>query len=273
MFPPLPESRRRALDEALRAHRSLLVAFSGGVDSGALLVAAVRSLGVDAVLAVTADSPSFPESDRRDAEALARALGVKHLFVPTHETSNPLYVANDSNRCYHCKTELFSVLEPLRVEHELDAIAYGEIADDAADFRPGRRAARERGVAAPLAEVGFTKDDARALLAEEGFPALAVKPASACLASRVPTGTPVEESILARIGACEEFLRSRGYGVVRVRHHDSIARLELDAEGIARAASEGEREAIAGFFRDRGYVFVTVDLTGYRMGSVHRREG
>lgn len=261
--------RRRALDQSLRAHPKLLVAFSGGVDSSALLAAAVRALGAPAVLAVTADSPSYPDSDRRDARACAAALGVEHVFVATREAENPLYAMNDSSRCYHCKTELFSVLEPMRAERGFSAIAYGEIADDASDFRPGQRAAHERGVLAPLRDAGFTKDDCRELLRREGFAALAEKPASACLSSRVPYGMPVVPQTLRRIGICEEFLRGRGYRTVRVRHHDTVARLELDAEGIRRLLDPAERDAICGYLKSQGYSYVTLDLQGYRTGSLN----
>jgi uncharacterized protein len=260
--------RRGQLDALLRRETSVLVAYSGGVDSSALLVAAVRALGAERVLAVTADSPSLPAGDRRDAAECAAALGVRHLFVKTDELSNPLYAANGPNRCYFCKSELFGVLEPLRRAHGLDKIAYGEIVDDAGEFRPGRRAAQESGVLAPLRDAGFTKDDARALLAAEGFTKLSVKPASACLASRIPHGTPVNVEVLGRVGDCEEFLRARGYGVVRVRHHDAIARLELDAAGIARAVNPAEREAILAYFTSRGFRFVALDLAGYRAGSL-----
>lgn len=261
--------RRRELGDALAAGPSLLVAFSGGVDSAALLVASVRALGADRVLAVTADSASYPESDRRDARALAAELGVEHRFASTKEIEDPRYAANDSNRCYFCKTELFQVLEPIRAERGLGAIAYGEIVDDAADFRPGRRAARERGVLAPLRDAGFTKGDVRALLRAEGFAALAEKPASACLSSRIPFGTPVVPETLRRVGACEEFLRARGYRVVRVRHHGDAARVELDRAEIARATEPGEAAAWVEFFRGQGYARVTVDPEGYRTGSLN----
>ena len=261
--------RRAALEALLRARSSWLVAFSGGVDSSALLVAAVRALGAPRVLAVTADSPSYPESDRRDARECAAALRVEHLVVNTNEVENPLYAANEPNRCYFCKSELFNVLEPLRLARGLEAIAYGEIVDDAADFRPGARAARERGVAAPLRDAGFTKEDARNLLLVEGFDRLARKPASACLSSRIPYGTRVEPAVLAKIGACEEYLRSRGYRVVRVRHHDAIARLELDEAGIARALDPAERAAITTFFKSQGYKYVAIDIGGYRTGSLN----
>lgn len=248
-----------------------MVAFSGGVDSSALLVSAVRALGKANVLAVTADSPSYPESDRRDARECALRLGVEHLFVKTEEVNNPLYAANTPNRCYFCKTELFTVLEPIQKNRNIRAVAYGEIVDDASDFRPGRKAAVEHKILAPLREAEFTKNDCRELLYKEGFEALSKKPASACLSSRVPYGTPVVPTTLQIIGNCEEFLRGRGYRVVRVRHHDQIARIELDAEGIVRSVAPGERDVIVSFFKSQGYKYIAVDLAGYRTGSLNEQ--
>jgi uncharacterized protein len=263
------ERRRGALTTILRRESSLLIAFSGGVDSSALLVAAVRDLGRERVLAVTADSPSYPASDRRDALQLAMALGVEHRFVKTSEMENPLYAANEPNRCYFCKTELFTVLDPIRRDRGLGQIAYGEITDDAGDFRPGQRAAKERGVLAPLRDAGFTKNDVRELLAKEGFVELSKKPASACLSSRIPYRTPVVPETLSRIGASEEFLRARGYRVVRVRHHGDTARLELDADGMVKIMDPMERESVVRFLKGAGYLYVTVDLAGYRQGSLN----
>lgn len=261
--------RRDALFTILKRDKSLLIAFSGGVDSSALLAAAVRALGADNVVAATAESASYPARDRRDAASLASALGVEHVIVKTSEVENPLYAANEPNRCYICKTELFTVLEPIQKARGIDNIAYGEIVEDASDFRPGQRAAREHRVLAPLREAEFTKNDARELLHAEGFPDLATKPASACLSSRIPYGTPVVSETLRKIGICEEFLQRRGYRTVRVRHHDTIARLELDSGGILKITAPGEREAIVAFFRSQGYQYITLDLGGYRQGSLN----
>ncbi|MBI3820743.1 MAG: ATP-dependent sacrificial sulfur transferase LarE [Planctomycetes bacterium] len=263
------EAKRDALTINIQRAGSLLVAFSGGVDSSALLVAAVRALGASHVLAATADSPSYPESDRRDASACAARLGVEHLFIKTDELNNASYLENSPNRCYFCKTELFTVLEPIQKKRGLAATAYGEITDDAGDFRPGQRAAREHEILAPLREANFNKDDCRALLAVEGFDELSRKPASACLSSRVPYGTAVVPELLYRIGKCEEFLRSRGYRIVRVRHHHDVARIELDAEGILKSIAPQERAAIVDFFKSAGYKYIAVDLAGYRTGSLN----
>ncbi|MFN0205157.1 MAG: ATP-dependent sacrificial sulfur transferase LarE [Planctomycetota bacterium] len=261
--------RRDALTTILKRDPTLLIAFSGGVDSSALLVAAVRALGRENVVAATAESASYPSRDRSDAASLTLTLGVEHVIINTAEVENPLYAANEPNRCYICKTELFTVLEPIQKARGICNIAYGEIVDDAGDFRPGQRAAREFRVLAPLREAGFTKNDARELLQAEGFPELATKPASACLSSRIPYGTPVVSETLRKIGICEEFLQRRGYRTVRVRHHNDIARLELDADGILKITAPAERESVVAYFRSQGYQYITLDLGGYRQGSLN----
>lgn len=244
----------------------LVVALSGGVDSAVLLWAAVRALGPDRVLAVTGRSPAVPENDLSDAAAVARAVGCRHRVVPTLELERPQYVENRGDRCFHCRTELFEILASLAREEGLEAVAYGAIADDLGDDRPGMRAARDLGVLAPLLEAGMTKQDVRRLAGRAGLP-VRDKPAAACLSSRLPVGTPVTPERLRQVERAEAALKSLGFGRVRVRHHGEIARVELDPDGIARAAGPASRLRVVEAVRAAGFRFATLDLEGYRTGG------
>jgi len=225
--------KQAALARELARHESLAIAFSGGVDSGVLVHAAVRVLGARAV-AVIADSPSLPRSELREARALADRIGARLVVVATDEADDPDYRANRGDRCYFCKAALFRALERLCRAEGIAAMAFGEITDDWRDVRPGARAAAEFGVVAPLSAAGFSKEDVRRYAREAGLP-VAEKPASACLASRIPIGTPVDPRALARIERAEDELRALGFSVLRVRHHGELARVEVGRDEWERA--------------------------------------
>ncbi len=263
----LPELAARAarLESILRELGGAVVALSGGVDSAVLTRATYAALGAR-TLAVTADSPSLPRRELRQAEELARLVGVRHLVIRTDEVADPRYAANPSNRCYFCKRELFTHLRALAAQHDLPWVLYGENLDDLADHRPGARAALEHGVRAPLKEAGLTKADIRALARCYGLPVWD-KPAFACLGSRFPYGTPITPEKLAQVEAAEEVLWALGLRQYRVRHHGDLARIEVEPADMPRlleqAAGVVERiRAVAGFR------YVTLDLAGYRRGSL-----
>lgn len=242
-----------------------VVAFSGGIDSTYLLYAAHAVLGIEA-LAVTAISPSLPEEERRATVDLARAIGAAHRFVTTDEMEEPGYVANEGRRCYFCKRALFRALGSLEGVAAGRAILYGAIPDDFGEDRPGLLAAAEAGVRAPLVEAGLTKQMIRELARRAGL-ANWDKPAMACLASRLPRATPVTESALRQIDRAEQAIRRLGYRQVRVRHHGSLARIELDPGDLPRALALEARSAIHGAARDAGYLDVEIDPRGYRPGG------
>lgn len=246
---------------------SVIIAFSGGADSAFLAWAAKQALGENA-LAVTALSPSFSEYDREQAGMFARESGLRHEFIVTRELENPLYRANGPDRCYHCKDELFGELERLREARGFAAVAYGVNADDLGDFRPGHRAAREHAVATPLLDAGLTKSEIRALSQKAGLSTWD-RPASACLASRVPYGTPVGIAELARIERAESAVRALGFRQFRVRAHGELARVEVALEELPRALQVDFAQAIALRLRQAGFAYVTLDLQGYRQGSLN----
>jgi pyridinium-3,5-biscarboxylic acid mononucleotide sulfurtransferase len=254
---------------------SVLVAYSGGVDSGLLLKVAVDTLGERAVAAL-ATSPAYDDEETEAAIQVAKQMGARLEVVRTRELEDPRYVANGADRCFFCKDELFTHLEPLAARLGLAHIAYGMNADDRGDWRPGQRAARERGVRAPLDEVGMTKIDVRALARHLSLP-IWDKPALACYSSRIPYGTPVTVEALARIGTAERALRRLGFRQVRVRHHDAVARIEVDPTDFARLLDPELRSAVVEVVRAAGYGYVTLDLLGYRTGSLNetltRRHG
>jgi uncharacterized protein len=267
--PISPELQRKdaALRERLRGASPLLVAFSGGVDSSYLAFAAHRELG-SAALAVTAVSPSYPESHRAMAEQVVAGFGIPHRFVDTHEMANPAYRANAPDRCYHCKSELFRVMGELRSELGFEAVAYGVNTDDTGDFRPGHRAAAERGVLSPFLDAGLSKADIRALSRTAGLPT-ADLPASACLSSRLPYGTEVTPERLRQVERGEEALRALGFRQVRLRHHGELARVEIDPAELPRALDADMARRISAAIRPLGVRFVSLDLDGYRPGSLN----
>jgi len=261
------DSREAALDRALRELPSVIVAYSGGVDSAFLAYAAHRALGARA-LAVTADSPSYPERHRAIALRVAREFGFAHVVIRTSEMSRPEYRANPANRCYYCKQELYTHLSALARERGVPVIVDGSNADDRGDYRPGRQAAREFGVRSPLDEADLTKDDIRELSRRAGLPTWD-QPASACLSSRIPYFSEVTDEKLRMIERAENVLRDLGFRICRVRHHDALARIELSRDEIARALEPEMADAIDRGLRTIGYEHVTIDLRGYRLGSLN----
>src|SRR5579863_34287 len=266
---PEPQTfeKQERLLESLRALDSLLVAFSGGADSAYLAWSAHRALGAGA-LAITALSPSFSAHDREQAEAFAFATGIRHEFIETREFENPLYVANNADRCYFCKDELFNRMEAIASERNFSAIAYGLNADDTHDFRPGHRAAHEHCVLAPLLDAGLNKAEIRSLSRHTGLQTWD-RPASACLSSRVPYGTSVTPELLRKIERGEAALRELGFRQFRVRAHGELARIELASEEIERGLDPELARRIAARLKEIGFAFVALDLEGYRQGSLN----
>lgn len=260
------EKQQRLL-ASLRNLHGLLVAFSGGADSAYLAWAAHAALG-ERALAVTALSPSYSRHDREQAEAFVRATGVRHEFIATHEFENPLYVANNADRCYHCKDELFDKMESIAKDRQFGAIAYGINADDTHDFRPGHRAAHEHRILAPLLDAALTKAEIRALSRRAGLPTWD-RPASACLSSRVPYGVSVTPELLAQIERAEATLRNLGFRQFRVRAHGDLARVEIALDEIARAIQGDVAQEIATGLKNAGFLYVALDLEGYRQGSLN----
>jgi uncharacterized protein len=265
--PPELETRRAALERILREMGSVVVAYSGGVDSAYLAVAAHRALGALS-LAVTADSESLSSEQRELACEVARRFGFPHRLILTRELDNPLYARNDQDRCYHCKSELFRHLAPLALAEGFAHLVYGLIVDDLSDFRPGHRAAAEAGVRAPLAEAGLTKEDVRALSRELGLPT-ADLPASPCLSSRLPYGTPVTLEALRRVERAEAAVRALGFRELRVRHLGEAARVEIAREEMGRLDDASLRAAVEQAVRSAGYAQATVDPEGYRRGRMN----
>lgn len=260
-------AKRDALHARLKASERLIVAFSGGVDSSYLAVAAHSALG-DACLAVTAVSPSYPRSHRDMAEQIVRDFEIPHRFVETREMESAAYRANAPDRCFHCKSELFERLDGLCETLGYVAIAYGINTDDTGDFRPGHKAAAEHGVLSPFLDVGLSKQEIRALSREAGLPS-ADLPASACLSSRLPYGTEVTRERLAQVEEGEERLRALGFRQVRLRHHGDLARVEIAPDELARALDPDVTAAIVAAIKPLGFRWVSLDLEGYRMGSLN----
>lgn len=259
--------REAVLVERLRRLPSLIVAYSGGVDSAYLAWAASRVLG-DRALSITADSASYPARHREMALTIARQFSLNHEVIQTAELERPEYRANNPDRCYHCKNELFTRLTRLAGARGFAAVADGSNADDRGDYRPGRRAAHELGVISPLDEAGLTKNDVRALSREAGLPTWD-EPASACLSSRIPYFSEVTEAKLQVIEQAEEAVRELGFRVLRVRHHGEIARIEVARDEMSRLLDPEISAAVDRALRRLGFRFVTVDLKGYRLGSLN----
>jgi pyridinium-3,5-biscarboxylic acid mononucleotide sulfurtransferase len=264
---PSPEQKETSLLARLAEARSLIVALSGGADSAFLAWAAQRALG-ERALSVTALSPSFSEYDRAAVDEFVRSFGIHHEFVDTHEMENPAYRANAADRCFYCKDELFSVLDAMALQRGFAATAYGVNADDTLDFRPGHRAAKEHRVLAPLLDVGLRKSEIRHLSQRAGLPTWD-RPASACLASRVPYGTEVTPERLTLIERGEAALRELGFRQFRVRLHDKLARVEIAPEEMDRAFSRETSAAISQALKRAGFTYVALDLEGYRQGSLN----
>src|ERR1700730_11565480 len=242
----------------------VIVAFSGGTDSAYLAWAANRVLGANAV-AITADSASFPESHKRDGEAFVRQFGISHEFIQTLEFDNPDYVRNAPDRCFHCKDELFTRLEQVGRERGYEHIIYGVNVDDLGDYRPGQNAAKQHQVAAPLADAGLTKAEIRELSRLVDLPTWD-RPASACLSSRIPYGTPVTIENVKTVETGEEKLKALGFRQFRVRFHGEVARIEIAREEIERALSLEMAARFTAIFKTLGFQYVTLDLEGYRQG-------
>lgn len=262
--PPV-EPKLVQLRARLRELGSVLVCYSGGVDSAFVLAVAHQELGRRAV-GMTAVSPSLAPAEKEEAAAIARLIGADHRLVESHEIEDPGYVANNPDRCFHCKSELYRIAAAKQREWSLAAIVNGTNVDDLGDYRPGLDAAREAGVLSPLVELGFSKADVRAGASAVGLP-IWDKPAAACLSSRIPYGTSVTRERLAQIGGFEADLRGLGFRQVRVRYHGDLARIELDLAELGRAAEPAQRAAIVAAGKRHGFRYVTLDLGGYRTGS------
>ena len=262
-------AREHELTSWLRSQRSLLLGFSGGVDSAYLACVAVEAVGPERFLAVIGRSASYPAEQWQVAREVASRAGIVVLEVDTHEMDDPRYVANPTNRCYFCKSELWSVLERVRAERKIATIIDGTNADDLSDHRPGKQAATEQGIRSPLAELGFTKSDIRALSRARGIPTWS-QPSSPCLSSRLPYGTPVTVARLSAVERAERALRALGVsGNLRVRHHGNSARVEMDLAELDRWLAAERAAQLQDTVRSAGFSSVDIDQRGFRSGSLN----
>lgn len=261
------QSKRNALEAQLRELGSVMVAYSGGVDSAYLAATAHHVLG-ERMLAVLADSPSLARRDMEEALAFAQTIGMPLRVIQTEELDKPEYQRNDASRCFHCKTELFDGMQALGAQLGYNHIAYGMNADDTRDFRPGQRAAKQHNVLAPLADAGLTKLEVRTLAKEAGF-SLWDRPAAPCLSSRVEYGRAVTREVLAQVEQAEEAMRGLGFREFRVRHHGELARVEIARAEMPKAFSMEMLDAITAALRSAGYQYITMDCAGFRSGSLN----
>ena len=261
------ETKQDKLFSILGGLGSVLVAYSGGTDSAYLAWAAHRVLGANAI-AITADSASIPESHKRDAEDFVRRFGIAHEYIETREFENPDYIKNDQNRCFHCKDELFTRLDEVGRVRGISHIIYGVNQDDLGDYRPGQNAAKIHQVKAPLVEAGLTKAEIRELSRMAGLPTWD-RPAAACLSSRIPYGTPVTIQTIKTVEKGEEEIKALGFRQFRVRFHDELVRIEIAKDELPRALAPEMAAAFTQIFKQLGFKYVTLDLEGYRQGSLN----
>jgi len=262
------ETKYAQLQAALREMGRVVIGFSGGVDSTLLLRVAIDTLGTEQVLAIIGDSESYPTRELAEAKKLAEEMGARYQVVKSKELEDERYAANPSNRCYYCKSDLFSRLVAIGKEQGFTAVLDGNNADDVGDWRPGQKAARELGVRSPLMEIGMTKAEVRELSRELGLRTWD-KPAFACLSSRIPYGSTITREKLTAVEQAEDFLRDLGFAQVRVRHHGEVARIEVASQDITRLLDESLRARVVTRLRELGFKYVALDLQGYRMGSMN----